>query len=149
MKVKVERFLSNKKATLSKIFVDEVFWFYGLEDEYRTVKVPGETRIPAGIYNLKVRTNCGMNQKYAARFRDAHKGMIEVANVPGFTDIFIHIGNTEHDTAGCLLVGLHYTNRNGELTVTQSVGGYTGLYSKIINAVQNGTCTIEYVDHDR
>ena len=35
-----------------------------LEDEYREVKVEGETRIPAGTYEIKLRTEGRMNERY-------------------------------------------------------------------------------------
>ena len=37
-------------------------------------KVYGETRIPAGTYKLKLRTEGGYHQKYSKRFPDIHRG---------------------------------------------------------------------------
>ena len=50
MKLFVERFTSDKDATISAIYLDDVFQCFGLEDEYREEKVASETRIPAGSY---------------------------------------------------------------------------------------------------
>ena len=55
MKITVERFTSDAETTLSTVFVDGKFACFGLEDEYRTEKVAGETRIPAGTYKVGLR----------------------------------------------------------------------------------------------
>ena len=74
--------------------------------------------------------------------------MLHVQNVPGFEDILIHIGNTERDTAGCLLVGKGATS-NGPLLITSSKIAYVELYQKVSAAAANGTLKIRYVDEDR
>ncbi|HCG73976.1 MAG TPA: hypothetical protein DE038_11845 [Nitrospina sp.] len=51
MKLFVERFTSDKDATISAIYLDDVFQCFGLENEYREEKVASETRIAAGSYN--------------------------------------------------------------------------------------------------
>lgn len=84
---------------------------YILEDEKRVNKVMGETRIPAGRYELKMREFGGHHLKYKKVYdkkfgKGWHKGMIEIMNVPNFKHILIHIGNDDKDTAGCPLVGL-------------------------------------------
>lgn len=50
MKLFVERFTSDKDATISAIYLDDVFQCFGLEDEYREEKVASERRFPAGSY---------------------------------------------------------------------------------------------------
>ena len=52
MKLFVERFTSDKDATISAIYLDDVFQCFGLEDEYREEKVASETRFPAGSYKV-------------------------------------------------------------------------------------------------
>ena len=61
MKLKVLRFSSQEDST-SGILMEDTdiglkFMCYTLEDEHRALKVRGETRIPAGIYNIKFRNN--------------------------------------------------------------------------------------------
>ena len=51
MKLLVERFTSDKDATISAIYLDNIFQCFGLEDEYREEKVASETRIAAGSYD--------------------------------------------------------------------------------------------------
>jgi len=150
MKITVDRFLTNGRATVSRILINGIdLGFKGLEDEHRDKKVSGETRIPAGLYRLKPRNYGGFHARYKSRFPNIHKSMIEIANVPNFTDVLIHIGNTESDTAGCLLVGKRYTEVGGELMVTESTGAYLDIYGRIIDAVINGEAEIEYIDNDK
>ncbi len=41
MQMVVDRFTSDSESTISRILVDGRFVCFGLEDEYRTSKVPG------------------------------------------------------------------------------------------------------------
>ena len=82
------------------------FICFTLEDEHRETKVMHHTRIPEGIYKLKLRAYGGHHTRYLDRYgKDWHKGMIQVMDVPGFTDILIHCGNKHEHTSGCILVG--------------------------------------------
>src|SRR5689334_6988148 len=75
------------------------FLCFTLEDVYRAVKVPGETRIPAGRYEIKLRPEGGKYGKYVDRFGEWQKpGMLHVTNVPNFEWILIHPGNSIKDT---------------------------------------------------
>jgi hypothetical protein len=99
------------------------------------VKVPGETRIPAGTYQIKLRPEGGMNAKYAARFPADHRGMLWLQDVPGFEWVYIHIGNTDDDTLGCILVG---DTANIEGTLARSEQAYRRIYGTISNAILAG-----------
>lgn len=80
---------------------------FTVEDGHRDVKEYGNTRIPAGTYKLIKRRHGGFYNKYKKRF--GHDYVWQLENVPGFTDILIHIGNYKEDTKGCLLLnnGIH------------------------------------------
>jgi hypothetical protein len=143
----VDRITSNASATLSNIFINDVFECFGLEDEFRYEKVIGETRIPAGRYKVKLRTVGGFDGRYRSKFPDFHKGMLHVQDVPGFEYILIHVGNTEKDTAGCLLVGKNATTLNA-LTVPASTQAYKSLYQKVVYAADADALFITYQDRD-
>jgi hypothetical protein len=150
MKLTLERFSSGPESTLGLLFIDGGFSCFVCEDEPREVKVPGETRIPVGEYRIAVRTHGGFHARYSQRFPDFHKGMLDLLDVPDFTDILIHVGNSHQDTAGCLLVGAgaqSYPEGGGH--VQGSVKGYTAFYKAVIDAVLTGQVTIEIVERDR
>ena len=147
MMILVDRVRSDNDATLSAVYVDGVFTCFGLEDEDRAHKIPAETRIPAGIYQIGIKLVGGMNFRYHQKFPLFHLGMLEVLDVPNFTDILIHIGNDDDDTAGCLLVGSN-ANTVGGLTLGSSTNAYIMLYNQCIRAAQRGKLSIEYRDND-
>ena len=95
------RYDSGSDSTLSILGIpaEKEFLCYILEDEHRDVKVAGETRIPAGRYEIKLRPpeQGNVNAKYMSKFPDMHKGRLWLQDVPGFTWIYIHIGNTDDD----------------------------------------------------
>ena len=147
MLITVNRFTSDNDATLSMISIDGVFECFGLEDEYRKKKVSGETRIPRGFYSIRLRTVGGFHANYSRRFENIHEGMLQVMDVPNFSNILIHVGNTENDTAGCLLTGCN-ANTSPSLSLGYSLKAYKRLYSKVIEAAKANNLTIEYWDND-
>ena len=147
MLLTVNRFTSDSDATLSTVSIDGAFECFGLEDEHRIDKVPGETRIPSGFYSVRLRTVGGFHANYSARFADIHQGMLQVMDVPGFEFILIHVGNTDEDTAGCLLTGCN-ANTSQNLSVGSSVLAYKRLYRKVIEAANADQLTIQYWDND-
>lgn len=98
-----------------------------LEDTWRepgSPKVPGRTCIPAGTYPLKI--------TWSPRFK---RNLPLVENVPGFSGIRIHPGNTEADTEGCVLPGLGRT----ATMVTHSRAAYDLILPPLQAALDRGT----------
>ena len=156
MELMVLRFSSQEDSTSGLLFDvtdgNKNFLCYTLEDEHRDKKVYSETRIPAGKYKITLRTVGGYTKKYERRFPDIHKGMLWVRDVPNFEYILIHCGNTDENTAGCLLVGDSQTSnkvkKNG--FVGSSTDAYKTIYPLIANTLEKGEeVTIEYVDFDK
>lgn len=154
MRILVNRDISDSDATLSQITVFDdlgrvVYRCYGCEDEFRAVKVKGETRIPAGHYDIAVRKVGGFHNRYSndRRVKDIHRGMLEIMDVPNFQYILIHIGNFERDTDGCILVGA--VRDSERMCVYRSVEAYRALYTKVIGSAESGTLTIDIEDNDR
>ena len=123
------------------------FLCYTLEDEYRRDKVKGETMIPYGVYEIKYRKEGGFHNRYSERFGDLHRGMLHITNVPDFEYILIHCGNTDEDTAGCLLVGDSQEN-NSLITdgfIGKSSQAYKRLYKMVADELDLGhRVIIEY-----
>jgi hypothetical protein len=143
----VDRVRSDDDATLSNIYIDGAWFCFGLEDEPRAHKIPAETRIPSGVYQIGVKTTGYFDLRYRGKFPDIHRGMLEVLRVLNFTDILIHIGNDDDDTAGCLLVGSNAVTTN-RLYIASSTHAYKSLYNHCIKAAFAGELTIEYRDRD-
>lgn len=138
MNLELYRYSSNNDDTLGLLFVDGRFYCYTLEDEARNEKKYGETRIPAGTYDIELRTVGGFHKRYSLRFPGMHKGMLQLKDVPNFEYILIHIGNDDDDTAGCLLVGnTGNNNQVGRGFVGHSEPAYRRLYPVIAKALQN------------
>jgi len=94
MNLRVIREPSTAAATMGILLIDGVFACWTLEDVVRPAKIPGETAIPSGCYDVRL----SLSQRF-------QKVLPEVLAVPGFTGIRIHAGNTQADTHGCVLVG--------------------------------------------
>jgi hypothetical protein len=154
MQLEVVRFSSQKDSTLGLLFevTDEKreFLCYTLEDEHRDDKVMHETRIPAGTYEITLRTVGGFNSRYTDRFADIHKGMLWVRDIPGFEYILIHCGNDDDDTSGCLLLGNTQTeNLMSDGFVGSSSVAYKRVYTKVADVLEKGEkVEISYIDFD-
>lgn len=154
MELEVLRFSSQADSTSGLLF-DIVngkrnFLCYTLEDEQRDVKVWGETRIPAGRYKLSLRKEGGWHNKYQTKFGSMHKGMIHVDDVPNFQYILWHAGNTDDDTAGCLLLGdsqeSNLVKKDG--FVGNSVNAYKKVYPYVAAAIEQGDTYVTIIDYD-
>lgn len=90
----LNRFEFSDQSTIGTLDIDKgMFSCFTLEDTIRRIKKFGETAIPAGIYKIALITS--------PRF-----GFVpHLLNVPYFTDILIHNGNSASETKGCILVG--------------------------------------------
>jgi hypothetical protein len=100
MEIVLTRDVLHPKRTMGKMYIDNVFECFTLEDTVREkgVKIKGETAIPYGRH--KVVAN------YSPRFK---KRMPEII-VPMFTGIRIHNGSHEGHTEGCILCGRERTS---------------------------------------
>lgn len=105
MKLKLERKYFKDTYTIGNLYVDGSFFSNTLEDKNRDVnkngkfdngetKVYAETCIPFGTYEIKI--------TFSPKFK---RELPWLQNVPSFTGILIHRGNTAKDSAGCILVG--------------------------------------------
>lgn len=111
------------KYTIGSLEIDLEKFCYTLEDTVRTgPKVPGKTAIPLGIYRVTI--------DHSYRF---DRLMPLLLDVPGFTGVRIHSGNTAEDTEGCILVG--FKKENGR--ITESRRAFSILFSRIQEAIKH------------
>jgi len=95
----LERDELTEDFTLGHITVEGVHFCYTVEDTVRDKKIPGKTAIPYGTYKIIV--------TLSPRFKRILPLLLDV---PNFTGVRIHAGNTAADTEGCILVGLGRTD---------------------------------------
>ena len=137
MKCKIIRIAEGKNSTLSQLYINGIFQCYLLEDKIRAIKVMRETAIPTGNFKLKLNTWGAMNIAYERDFKTTHKGMIEIDSLPNFKSVYIHIGNTISETAGCPLTGFGFQLVNSDYQVTQSKTAYSMVYPKLVSIAQS------------
>ncbi len=106
MEIKVIRDVHSENSTTGKMYVDDVFECFTLEDkdrglkstmsldELKSLKVYGETAIPTGRYQVTT--------SFSGIFQ---REMPLLVNVPDYDEVRIHPGNSDKDTLGCILVG--------------------------------------------
>lgn len=135
MKIEVNRIFKASNYTIGELSVNNNYVCDTLEDKVRVdgEKVYAETAIPTGTYTLVL--------SYSNRFK---KVMPEILNVPNFSGIRIHCGNSSKDTEGCLLVGKW--DGKTENWISDSKNSYNKLYSLLeeaFNKKENITITIK------
>lgn len=134
--IDIIRLVSGTNATMGLLYIDNAPYCFTLEDEHREIKVPGETRIPDGEYQVSLRVNSPVAERYRKRFGSWHTGMIWLQEVPNFEWVYIHIGNTEEHTDGCPLVGM--VGNLKTMTIGSSEMAYIPLAKKVISAIEGG-----------
>lgn len=144
----LQRYSDNRDCTLGLLFKSIkagledklVLYCYTMEDEFRAVKVAKETRIPAGFYELGIRQeDTPKTLQYRAKY-PWFKKHIEILKVPNFVGVYIHIGNYDEDTDGCVLLGDTANNNNiGTGEVGLSTNAFKRFYSEVFELLENGT----------
>lgn len=135
MELKQLRKFKGSEYTISDFYIDGVKLCNICEDPVRVLvdknndgdfddpgegKVYANTAIPAGRYEVVI--------TYSNRFK---KHLPLLLNVPGYSGIRIHPGNSSTDTAGCLLPGINDIKGR----VSQSNKYFTLIFDKISNAI--------------
>lgn len=133
----LKRMFQTPTETIGKLVHGDEIICYTLEDIAREPKVVGETRIPAGTYQIKKRIEGGMIRKYRERFGNSHY-MLWLQNVPNFQYIMIHIGNTAQDSSGCVLAGTSYEEYEPDkYRLLNSTGAYLYLWNMVDKEFKN------------
>ena len=105
MHIVLTRKFKRPLYTIGTLAVDGEYFCDTLEDPVRPAgqKVPGQTAVPAGVYEAVL--------TLSPRFKRVLPLLLDV---PGFTGVRIHAGNTAEDTQGCILVG--WNTEKGRIT---------------------------------
>lgn len=123
------REIITKKSTIGVLYYGEEKKpeCYTLEDHDRLSaggeKIAGETAIPKGRYRLSITHSPRFNTRLPL-----------VEDVPGFSGVRIHPGNTAEDTEGCILVG----EERGQDAVLRSRSAFKKLFKKLDEAIKQG-----------
>lgn len=140
----LQRYSDNRESTLGLMFelvpAGLKFECYTLEDEARATKVPRETRIGAGHYELRLREEATpLTLSYRARFPKWFEWHIEIVGVSNFTSVYVHIGNDDDDTDACVLLG-DIANNNQVATgfISASEAAYRRWYVKTLSHLKAG-----------
>lgn len=140
MNLKLIRKTFTDVSTIGELYLSDVRECFVLEDYDRElhqemplaiiehIKFQNETAIPYGKYEVII--------DLSNRFK---RLMPLLLDVPGFSGIRIHAGNTEADTDGCLLLG----QISGHDFVGHSVAAYNEFFPKLKTALEHERCFIE------
>ena len=140
----LNRFYKGPKYTIGRLYIDDEYFCDTLEDidrgltfnmsleEIRKKKVYGKTAIPRGKYRITMKERSAkFGAKSSFKFCDGY--LPRLLNVPGFSGILIHSGNTAEDSLGCILVG--YNKVKGK--VVDSLKTLKELYNILEEADKN------------
>lgn len=136
----VLRYSDDGTTTVGLLYLNGFFYCYTLEDTHRDVKIAGETRIPAGKFDLDLnKANTDLTFKYRNTYPDWFTYHLEIKNVPGYQGVYIHNGGTYKDTAGCLLVSDSLSVSETAKSLTNSRNTFKRLYIYLKNEIEKGT----------
>ena len=107
MKITITRLKNSPKGCVGRLEIDKfsLHSFHTLEncdrflDKFPSSKIQGDTAIPIGLYKAKFIKS----PKFGMTFW--------LQDVPNFSEILCtHVGNTNTDTKGCILIGKSESN---------------------------------------
>jgi len=128
MNLKLIRKYPAADCVIGELYVNDKFECFTCEDIERPVKLAGLTAIPRGHYEVVI--------TYSERFK---KPLPLLLNVPNYSGVRIHPGNTAKDTEGCILPGTGKTKNS----VTQSRVAFEALFAKLKTAASKEKIILE------
>lgn len=147
MKLTLIRTIRTDRYTMGELFINGQFFCHTLEDpdrglrqtdsieKIRKVKVPGQTAIPTGTY----RVVDSMSQRFG-------RIMPLLKDVPGFTGVRIHAGNTTDDTHGCLLLGKKDPLHRGRIIESRAT---VKAFEQVFDVFREAELEIRYWDKEK
>ena len=154
MELTLKRIAKRETYTIGRLYVDGRYVCDTIEDrdrglnqrmtlaEIKRKKVYGQTAIPTGKYEVMMDI-CSPKYSQKAKWKEYNGGfMPRLKDVPGYSGVLIHPGNTENDTMGCLLVGENKVVGK----VINSEATFKRLYPMLLNAHNLGEkITVEVI----
>jgi hypothetical protein len=133
------RFQDDGQTSLGLLYINNKFYCYTLEDTFRKVKIPGETRIPSGTYNVDFRREeTDLTRTYRQRFPDWFNYHLHIQDVPNFQSIYIHSGGDHTHTEGCILVSDSMNAGKESTFLSNSKNTYKNLYTFLEKHILEG-----------
>lgn len=129
MELVLERRWPKSDYTIGILYVNDKRFCETLEDTVRPngVKIYSKTAIPYGRYKIDMNTK---SDRFKNRIwaRPYNGRLPRLLDVPNFTGVLIHVGNTANDTEGCILVG----NNRAKGMVLDSTARFKELMDKYL-----------------
>lgn len=151
MRILIDRKYKKELYTISNLYIDGKYFCNTIEDtdrgltqstpleEIRKKKVSSKTAIPSGIYKVTLDVVSPKYSKNSYYKAVCNSKLPRLLNVPGFDGILIHCGNTEKDSAGCLIVGENKVK--GQVINSRST--FEKLYKELLKDKNNITIEIK------
>lgn len=137
--ISVMRYSSDEDTTVGLMYVNDQYFCYTLEDAFNEVKVPGKTRVPAGVYDVDFRR---VDSELTVKYRNNYPGWftyhLEIKQIPDFTTVYIHSGGDHTDTEGCLLVSDSINMGDEKTFLTNSRSTFKRFYEFIKGELDKG-----------
>jgi Family of unknown function (DUF5675) len=137
--LKLLRYVDDGDTTLGLLSINGQFYCYTLEDAFHKPKIDGQTRIPAGTYQIKYRKqDTDLTLRYKALYPEWFKWHLQLQDVPDFECIYIHNGGDHTDTEGCILVSDALSAGNEKQILTNSRNTFKRLYEFLGQKISEG-----------
>ena len=109
MRLLLHREFDSGEDTLGRLYYRDHYmdlrYVYTLEDTYHEKKIPGETRIPEGFYDVQARKFGRIYDMFVKSSIEIIRsftqkwGVLEIMNVPDYEGILFHSGNITYNSA--------------------------------------------------
>ena len=151
MKLVLKRIFTCPTYTIGHLYIDGKYFCDTLEDtdrgldsetmtveEIKSKKIYAKTAIPTGTYQITANiVSPAFQDRYWAK---EYEGKVpRLIDVPGYSGVLIHVGNTAEDTSGCILVGENKVKGR----VNNSTYTYSMLCKRLFSDPNNLSITIK------
>lgn len=138
---------AQDNRTIGELEIPGLGTYKTVEDALRTEKIHGKTAIWRGKYKLGIRKEGGMFSTWSKRAwikewvekGGNFLGFIWILDIKDFTFVYLHAGNDEDDTEGCIIVGKEYLKTAlGIVGVIRSREAMKEIYDYLVPKIEAG-----------